>query len=57
VFVAFLVLLSGFVAIAVPPLAQQVDELIKQAPQYLQQVMSGRNGNERNLLAPGLVDG
>lgn len=36
VFVIFLALLGGFVAAAVPPLAQQAGELIDQAPYYIQ---------------------
>ena len=38
VFVMFLALLGAFVGAAIPPLAQQAGELIRQAPQYTQQV-------------------
>ena len=37
VFAIFLAMVGAFVAAAVPPLAQQASELIKQAPHYLQQ--------------------
>jgi predicted PurR-regulated permease PerM len=37
VFVVFLALMGAFVAAAIPPLAQQANELIRQAPLYLQQ--------------------
>ena len=37
VFVIFLALLGAFVAAAIPPLVQQANELIQQAPHYLQQ--------------------
>jgi len=37
VFVVFLAALAGFVAAAIPPLAQQAAELIHQVPNYLQQ--------------------
>ncbi len=37
VFVIFLALLGAFVGAAIPPLAQQAGELIKQAPHYIQQ--------------------
>ncbi len=37
VFAIFLALLGAFVAAAIPPLVQQVNELIQQAPHYLQQ--------------------
>ncbi len=37
VFVVFLVALAGFVAAAIPPLAQQAQDLIHQVPNYLQQ--------------------
>lgn len=37
VFVIFLVLMGGFVAAAIPPLAQQAHQLIEQAPHYVQQ--------------------
>ncbi|MGO9925829.1 MAG: AI-2E family transporter [Mycobacterium sp.] len=37
VFAIFLATVGAFVAAAVPPLAQQASELIKQAPHYLQQ--------------------
>lgn len=38
VFVIFLALIGAFVAAAIPPLAQQAEQLINQAPQYIQQV-------------------
>lgn len=38
VFVVFLVLVAAFVGAAIPPLSQQAEELINQAPHYLQQV-------------------
>jgi predicted PurR-regulated permease PerM len=37
VFVIFLALMGGFVAAAIPPLAQQAGQLIDQAPHYVQQ--------------------
>jgi predicted PurR-regulated permease PerM len=37
VFVLFLAIVGAFAAAAIPPLAQQATELIKQAPHYLQQ--------------------
>jgi predicted PurR-regulated permease PerM len=37
VFAIFLALLGAFVGAAIPPLVQQVDELIHQAPHYIQQ--------------------
>lgn len=37
VFVIFVVLMGGFVAAAIPPLAKQAGELIEQAPHYIQQ--------------------
>jgi predicted PurR-regulated permease PerM len=37
VFVVFLAALAGFVAAAIPPLAQQAEDLIHQVPNYLQQ--------------------
>jgi predicted PurR-regulated permease PerM len=37
VFVAFLAAMGGFVASAIPPLAQQAGDLTHQVPQYLQQ--------------------
>jgi predicted PurR-regulated permease PerM len=37
VFVIFLALMGGFVAAAIPPLAQQASQLIDQAPHYVQQ--------------------
>ena len=37
VFTIFLALMGAFVAAAIPPLAQQATELIRQAPHYLQQ--------------------
>ena len=37
VFVIFLAMMGAFVAAAIPPLAQQASELIKQAPHYIQQ--------------------
>ena len=37
VFAIFLALLGAFVAAAIPPLVQQANELIQQAPHYLQQ--------------------
>ena len=37
VFAMFLALVGAFVAAAIPPLAQQTQQLITQAPQYLQQ--------------------
>ena len=37
VFVVFLAALAGFVAAAIPPLAQQAQDLIHQVPNYLQQ--------------------
>jgi predicted PurR-regulated permease PerM len=38
VFVVFLLAMGGFVAAAIPPLAQQAEDLIHQVPTYLQQV-------------------
>ena len=38
VFVVFLAAMGGFVAAAIPPLAQQAEDLIHQVPNYLQQV-------------------
>jgi predicted PurR-regulated permease PerM len=38
VFVVFLLAMGGFVAAAIPPLAQQAEDLIHQVPNYLQQV-------------------
>jgi predicted PurR-regulated permease PerM len=38
VFVIFLALMGGFVAAAIPPLAQQAGQLISAAPHYMQQV-------------------
>jgi predicted PurR-regulated permease PerM len=37
VFVIFLAMMGAFVAAAIPPLAQQAEELVHQAPHYLQQ--------------------
>ena len=37
VFVIFLAMMGAFLAAAIPPLAQQASELIKQAPHYIQQ--------------------
>jgi len=37
VFVIFLAMMAAFVAAAIPPLAQQANELIRQAPHYLQE--------------------
>ncbi|MDT5345383.1 MAG: hypothetical protein QOE52_4567 [Mycobacterium sp.] len=37
VFVVFLLAMGGFVAAAIPPLAQQAEDLIHQVPTYLQQ--------------------
>jgi predicted PurR-regulated permease PerM len=37
VFVVFLAMMGAFLAAAIPPLAQQASELIKQAPHYIQQ--------------------
>ena len=37
VFAIFLAMMGAFVAAAIPPLAQQASELIRQAPHYLQQ--------------------
>ncbi len=37
VFVIFLAMMGAFVAAAIPPLVQQAEQLIHQAPQYLQQ--------------------
>ena len=37
VFAIFLALMGAFVAAAIPPLAEQASELIRQAPHYLQQ--------------------
>jgi predicted PurR-regulated permease PerM len=38
VFVIFLAVLAAFVAAAIPPLAQQANELIRQAPHYIDQL-------------------
>jgi len=37
VFIIFLVLIGGFVAAAIPPLVEQAQQLIHQAPHYIQQ--------------------
>jgi predicted PurR-regulated permease PerM len=60
VFVAFLALLGGFVAAAIPPLAEQAGQLIAQAPHYIQQAQDHSSAigqlNERFHLQQRITD-
>lgn len=60
VFVIFLALLGGFIAAAIPPLAEQANQLIASAPHYLEQAQDHSSAigrlNERFHLQQRITD-
>lgn len=60
VFVIFLALLGGFIAAAIPPLAEQANQLIASAPHYIQQAQDHSSAigrlNERFHLQQRITD-
>lgn len=60
VFVIFLALLGGFIAAAIPPLAEQANQLIVSAPHYIQQAQDHSSAigklNERFHLQQRITD-